>query len=76
MRAVEQAEGPKVLPSDLFPEQSGMDAIRPLALVRDAAERVQIVAALERTQGQVTEAARLLQVSRTTLWEKMQKLGL
>ena len=75
-RAVEQAEGPKVLPSDLFPEQSGMDGFRPLAIVRDAAERAQIVAALERTHGQVSEAARLLQVSRTTLWEKMQKLGL
>ncbi|MGQ0567461.1 MAG: sigma-54-dependent transcriptional regulator [Gemmobacter sp.] len=76
MRAVEQAEGAKVLPSDLFPERAGQDAIRPLAAVRDAAERAQIVAALERTQGQVTEAAKLLQVSRTTLWEKMQKLGL
>jgi DNA-binding NtrC family response regulator len=76
MRAVEQAEGTKVLPSDLFPERAGHDAIRPLAMVRDAAERTQIVAALERTQGQVAEAARLLQVSRTTLWEKMQKLGL
>ena len=76
MRAVEQAEGPKILPSDLFPEQSGMDVLRPLAIVRDAAERAQIVAALERTHGQVSEAARLLQVSRTTLWEKMQKLGL
>ena len=76
MRAVEQAEGSKVLPSDLFPERAGQDVIRPLAAVRDAAERAQIVAALERTHGQVSEAARLLQVSRTTLWEKMQKLGL
>ena len=76
IRAVEQAEGPTVLPSDLFPERAGQEAIRPLAAVRDAAERAQIVAALERTRGQVTEAARLLHVSRTTLWEKMQKLGL
>jgi len=36
----------------------------------------QIIAALDRTGGQVAEAARLLRVSRTTLWEKMQKLGL
>ncbi len=76
MRAVEQTEGDKVLPSDLFPERSAQDVIRPLVIVRDAAERAQIVAALERTKGQVSEAARLLQVSRTTLWEKMQKLGL
>ena len=36
----------------------------------------QIVAALDRTGGQMTEAARLLKVSRTTLWERMQKFGL
>ncbi len=76
MRAVELAEGALVLPADLFPERAGRDEIRPLATVRDAAERAHIVAALERTQGQVSEAARQLQVSRTTLWEKMQKLGL
>ena len=44
--------------------------------VYDAAERTQIIAALERTGGKVNEAARLLNVSRTTLWEKMQRLGL
>lgn len=76
MRAVGAAEGDLVLTSDLFPERTGDDAMRSLAEVRDAAERAQIVAALERTGGQVGEAARLLRVSRTTLWEKMQKLGL
>jgi DNA-binding NtrC family response regulator len=76
MRAVEAAEGDLILVADLFPEQAGERAIRPLADVRDAAERSGIVAALDRTQGQVGEAARLLRVSRTTLWEKMQKLGL
>jgi DNA-binding NtrC family response regulator len=50
--------------------------LRSLAEARDAAERAQIVSALERTGGQMSEAARLLRVSRTTLWEKMQKLGL
>lgn len=76
VRAVAQASGTMVMPSDLFPERAGQDAIRPLATVRDAAERAHIAAVLERTQGQVSEAARLLRVSRTTLWEKMQKLGL
>jgi DNA-binding NtrC family response regulator len=76
LRAVEAAEGDHVLPVDLFPERAALETIRPLADVRDMAERAGIVAALERTQGQVAEAARLLQVSRTTLWEKMQKLGL
>ncbi len=75
-RAVAQASGEMVLASDLFPERAGEAAIRPLAAVRDAAERAEIVAALARTGGQAAEAARLLHVSRTTLWEKMQKLGL
>ncbi len=76
MRAVEAAEGDLVLTSDLFPERAGDEAMRSLAEVRDSAERAQIISALERTGGQVGEAARLLRVSRTTLWEKMQKLGL
>ena len=76
LRAIEAAEGDMVLASDLFPERAADEMIRPLADVRDAAERAQIATALERTHGQVAEAARLLRVSRTTLWEKMQKLGL
>lgn len=76
MRAVEAAEGEMVLTADLFPERAVGETIRSLAEVRDAAEKAQIVAALDRTSGQVGEAARLLRVSRTTLWEKMQKLGL
>ncbi|MEY3308296.1 MAG: hypothetical protein RLZZ413_2334, partial [Pseudomonadota bacterium] len=65
-----------VLTSDLFPERAASEAMRSLVEVRDAAERAQIVVALDRTNGQVGEAAKLLRVSRTTLWEKMQKLGL
>lgn len=76
MRAVEAATGDLVLPSDLFPERAANPPLRSLAEVRDSAERAQIIAALDRSGGQVGEAAKLLRVSRTTLWEKMQKLGL
>lgn len=76
LRAVQAAVDDVVLTSDLFPERAGDAGLRSLAEVRDAAERSQIAAALERTGGQVGEAARRLRVSRTTLWEKMQKLGL
>jgi DNA-binding NtrC family response regulator len=51
MRAVEAAEGDLVLASDLFPERAGADSARSLAEVRDAAERLQIIAVLERTHG-------------------------
>lgn len=79
-RAVALAAGPWIGAADLFPdlEIAGKDAddIAPLADIRDAAERRHIVAALERTGGQLRRAAELLGVSRTTLWEKMKKLGI
>ncbi len=75
-RAFSLADGEWLLPADLFPERQTGQAFQTLLEVRETAERDQIVAALERTDGQVAAAARLLRVSRTTLWEKMQKLGL
>lgn len=76
IRAIQLAEGPMIQPADLFPEQHAEGHFRTLGEAREATERRQIVAALARTGGQVTAAAKLLRVSRTTLWEKMQKLGL
>jgi len=77
LRAVEAAQGDWLFPSDIFPELGAeSDRFSTLAEARDAAERQQIVAALARTDGHILEAAKLLKVSRTTLWEKMQKFGL
>lgn len=79
VQALAGATGEWLFPADLFPErqtEAEGDHMLTLAEARDAAERAQIITALERAQGHVTEAAKLLQVSRTTLWEKMQKLGL
>jgi len=67
------------MPGDLFPERvskAGSAAFTPLADVRDAAERRQIERALDETGGQIAKAAALLAISRTTLWEKMTRLGL
>ena len=79
-RAVALARAPMLSPADLFPEQfapsASEEGLAPLHEVRDAAERRQIQRAMEQTGGRVTAAARLLGVSRTTLWEKMQRLGL
>ena len=77
VRAVSALNDGWVHPVDLFPELDvDTSRLETLAEVRDAAERRQIQRALVRTGGQMTEAARLLRVSRTTLWEKMQKLNL
>lgn len=78
VQAMATASSDLLFPVDLFPERQldTADRLPSLAEARDAAERAHILRALERANGQMTEAARLLQVSRTTLWEKMQKLGL
>ncbi|MBK0399916.1 sigma-54-dependent Fis family transcriptional regulator [Limibaculum sp. M0105] len=77
LRAMDVAAGEWIFPTDIFPELNEEDReVRSLSEVRAMAERRQIMKALDRTGGQVAEAARLLKVSRTTLWEKMQKLGL
>jgi DNA-binding NtrC family response regulator len=77
-RAVALAAAEWLMPGDLFPEKAGAPykpGFLPLSDVRDAAERRQIERALEQTKGQVIKAAELLGVSRTTLWEKMSRLG-
>ena len=80
-RAVALARGDRLVPGDLFPELAvpedrAGDGLSTLAEVRDAAERRQIMRALRMTEGQVMKAAALLEVSRTTLWEKMKRLGI
>lgn len=75
-RAIEHAEGEWLQPIDLFPERQVSGAFPSLADVRESAERAHIMAALARADGQIMEAAKLLGISRTTLWEKVQKFGL
>jgi DNA-binding NtrC family response regulator len=82
MRAMAMAKGETIFPTDLFPEgvpgavqEAGAD-FPPLGDVRDAAERAHIQSALSRADGSLTETAKLLQIGRSTLWEKMQKLGI
>ncbi|MFN4009072.1 MAG: sigma-54-dependent transcriptional regulator [Pannonibacter sp.] len=79
IQGMSRATNDMLFPSDLFPERiTDRDENRMMSLseAREVAERNQIIAALERAGGQVTKAAQLLRVSRTTLWEKMQRLGL
>ncbi|CUH67119.1 C4-dicarboxylate transport transcriptional regulatory protein DctD [Thalassovita gelatinovora] len=77
VRGIETAKGDVLQPTDLFPERITQgDRIKTLAEVRQTAEKQQIIEALERMDGQIGQAAKALKVSRTTLWEKMQKLGI
>lgn len=69
------------MPGDLFPDMDASSGageagagFQPLAEIRNAAERRQIERALAATGGHISDAARLLGVSRTTLWEKMTRL--
>ncbi|WAJ31515.1 sigma-54 dependent transcriptional regulator [Jeongeupella avenae] len=80
-RAIALADGEWISARDLFPERAtasgGGDAdVMTLSQVRDEAERREIERGLRSTKGQVAEAARRLGVSRTTLWEKMRRLGI
>jgi DNA-binding NtrC family response regulator len=80
-RAIALAVGPWLMPVDLFPEFQdkeigGVDYSLPLAAIRDTAEKRQIEHILRETDGQIAEAARRLNISRTTLWEKMRRYGL
>jgi DNA-binding NtrC family response regulator len=64
----------------LFPEQAlpGQPAERVVSLAeaRERAERLHIEEALHQTGGEIARTAALLGISRTTLWEKMRRLGL
>jgi DNA-binding NtrC family response regulator len=79
-RAMVMASGPCLLPGDLFPEtfppaaRGGQHVS--LRSARDEAERRHIERTLQETGGQLSEAARILDISRTTLWEKMKRHGI
>jgi DNA-binding NtrC family response regulator len=79
-RAVALAGGPWLDPADLFPDlvpREVSSAMLPsLAKVVDDAQKQHIQAMLGRTGGHLKKTADLLGISRTTLWEKMRKLGL
>ncbi|MBX2856707.1 MAG: sigma-54 dependent transcriptional regulator [Rhodobacteraceae bacterium] len=78
-RAVALATSDWLAPSDLFPPSRGRTPgpiTAPLAAIRDAAERRAIQGALRDADGHMQEAATLLGVSRTTLWEKVKRHGL
>ncbi|MEQ9328952.1 MAG: sigma-54 dependent transcriptional regulator [Rhodospirillales bacterium] len=81
-RAVAVCRQEWIMPQDMFPDQSpagpgeAVAGIEPLAGIREDAERRHIERALAMAGGQIAETARHLGISRTTLWEKMGRLGI
>lgn len=81
-RAVALAQGPLLMPADLFHERArdfeapSGDTVQSLEEARDDAERRHIARVLQRTGNEIAQTAKLLGISRTTLWEKMRRLGL
>ena len=80
-RAVElSANASQISTMALFPEHGLLDGptdrLPSLAEARGRAERVHIEDVLRQTQGNMSKASALLGISRTTLWDKIRKLGL
>ena len=75
-RAVMAAVGDLIMPGDLFPTARQPPVRQGLEAVREGVERREIERALADTSWNVSEAARHLRISRTTLWEKMKRLGI
>lgn len=70
-RACVMSDGALIGPGDLFPEQRLADMPKPnLSRARAAADAVEIEKALAQTGGHAGQAAKLLGISRTTLWKR------
>jgi len=79
-RAIALTKTEWIMPADLFPDRlkaksDGAPSFATLSEARDDAEGRQIERALKETGGLISDAAALLGVSRTTLWDKMRRLG-
>ena len=68
--------GSVIEPSDLPPECSNPVAALPLAIEPPVDEKEQILEALRRAKGKRAEAARILGMSRSTLYRRLESFGL
>ncbi|WP_310498430.1 PEP-CTERM-box response regulator transcription factor [Sandarakinorhabdus sp.] len=75
-RAVIMAEGTRLAASDLDLANASDEAGMSLKAAREAADRVAIRRALARTDNNVSNAAKLLGVSRPTLYDLMRQFGI
>ena len=79
-RAVAVARGEQIdiddLPEEVLARRVAPAAEGSVAAARERAEREMIVATLAKNHGEVSAAARDMQVSRTTMWRLMKKHGI
>jgi two-component system NtrC family response regulator len=75
-RAAVMAEGIKVTPKDLELDNGSQKHAGGLKNAREALERQMVLGALARNQDNMTRAAEELAISRPTLYELMEKLGI
>jgi DNA-binding NtrC family response regulator len=80
-RAVILSQGERYMADDFglaaVPAASSLDpAVKPASLKLDTLERDAVAAALDKVQGNISRAARLLGVSRAALYRKLDKHGL
>ena len=75
-RGVIMAEGRQINPDDLELDPGAGTAARTLKDARESAEREVILVALKRSKWKIAPAAAQLDISRPTLYELMEKLGI
>lgn len=75
-RAFIMHEGPSIQPEDLELTDTGPKEPKSLKSAREDLERGMVLDALRRNQGKISHAASELGVSRPTLYELMEKLGI
>ncbi|MBL9187171.1 MAG: PEP-CTERM-box response regulator transcription factor [Opitutaceae bacterium] len=75
-RAVIMSESRRIVPADLELDAAGASGATTLKEARDKLETEMITAALQRHGGKITGAALELGISRPTLYEMMDKLGI
>ena len=67
---------PNHLPPDIFLNDRPFPVEENVRIDRDDIQKRQLIEALERAGGNQSKAARILNVSRVTVWNRMKKFGI
>jgi len=67
---------PNHLPPDIFLNNRPLPVEEKIRMDRDDSQKRRLIEALEQAQGNQSKAARILNVSRVTVWNRMKKFGI